>query len=121
MSDNSLNDLEKKLAQFRTESPTLGGKSTAREKDAENLRNGMRAGMELVVSIAAGTLIGWGLDRWLGTKPIFLIVFILAGIGAGFMNVYRITQNTGSAVGFAPLHQGQKQDKTAPNDDTKGL
>ena len=30
---------------------------------------GVRVGVELISGIAVGGLIGYGLDRWLGTKP----------------------------------------------------
>jgi len=35
---------------------------------------------------------GWGylMDKWLGTKPIFSIIFLLFGIAAGFINFFRI-------------------------------
>jgi ATP synthase protein I len=34
--------------------------------------------------------IGWALDRWLGTRPILLAVFVLLGGAAGILNVWRI-------------------------------
>ena len=86
-------------------------------KDAENVNNGIRAGAELVVTIGAGVLIGYGLDSWLGTKPIFLIIFLLAGVFAGFFNIYRITQNIGSSVGYATLQKAEKGAKKAPENE----
>jgi ATP synthase protein I len=50
----------------------------------------MRVGAELVAALLVGFAIGWGLDRWLGTKPIFLIVFLLIGGAAGVRNVWRL-------------------------------
>ena len=51
---------------------------------------GLRVGVELVSALAIGVGIGWLLDRWLGTKPIFLGVFVLLGGAAGVLNVWRI-------------------------------
>ena len=31
---------------------------------------------------------GWGLDRWLGTTPLFTLVGMLAGAVLSFLNVY---------------------------------
>jgi ATP synthase protein I len=45
---------------------------------------------EFVAAVTVGTAMGWGLDRLLGTSPIFLIVFLLMGAAAGLWNVYRI-------------------------------
>lgn len=50
---------------------------------------GLRVGIELVTAPLVGTGIGWALDHWLGTMPLFLIVFILLGGVAGIMNAWR--------------------------------
>jgi ATP synthase protein I len=51
---------------------------------------GLRVGVELVSALAVAVAIGWGLDRWLHTMPLFLIVFVLLGGAAGVANVWRI-------------------------------
>ncbi len=51
---------------------------------------GLRVGMELVVALVVGVGIGWVLDRWLGTRPIFLAIFVLLGGAAGVLNVWRL-------------------------------
>ena len=62
-------------------------------------REGMRAmattgvmGLHLVSGPLVGFAIGYGLDAWLGSSPWCKIIFLLVGIGAGFLNVYRDTQ-----------------------------
>jgi ATP synthase protein I len=45
---------------------------------------------EFVAAVMVGTALGWGVDRFFGTSPIFLILFLLLGAAAGFWNVYRI-------------------------------
>jgi len=40
-------------------------------------------------SIAVGLLIGYYLDKWLGTNPWLLIVFLLLGIFSGFYSLLR--------------------------------
>jgi len=49
-----------------------------------------RVGAELVAALAVGVGIGWLLDRWLHTKPVFLAIFVLLGGAAGVRNVYRV-------------------------------
>ncbi len=51
---------------------------------------GMRVGVELVSALVVAVVIGWALDRWLGTRPIFLAVFVLLGGAAGVLNVWRM-------------------------------
>lgn len=47
---------------------------------------------ELVAAVFVAIFIGWYLDKWLGTKPIFLIILLLVGIAAGIFNVVRSTK-----------------------------
>jgi ATP synthase protein I len=51
---------------------------------------GARVLTEFVAGIGVGAVIGWQLDKWLKTSPVFLIVFLTLGTAAGFWNVYRI-------------------------------
>jgi len=51
---------------------------------------GLRVGVELVSALAVAVAIGWGLDHWLHTLPLFLIVFVLLGGAAGVANVWRL-------------------------------
>jgi hypothetical protein len=37
------------------------------------------------------------------------------GVATGFYNLYRFSQNMGSAIGFSGLRQGEKDDKNMPN------
>lgn len=53
-------------------------------------RIGMRVGVEMVTALVVGVAIGWALDRWLGTRPVFLGIFVLLGGAAGVLNVWRI-------------------------------
>ncbi len=57
---------------------------------ASSLGVGLRVGVELVSALAVAVAIGWGLDHWLHTLPLFLIVFILLGGVAGILNVWRV-------------------------------
>ena len=46
-------------------------------------------GLHLVVATAIGLAIGYHLDKWLKTSPWLLILFLLFGIAAGFVNLFR--------------------------------
>jgi ATP synthase protein I len=52
---------------------------------------GFRVGVELVSALAVGLAIGWALDRWLGTGPWLLMLFVVLGAAAGVLNVYRLS------------------------------
>lgn len=51
---------------------------------------GLRLGVEMVSSLVVAIAIGYGLDRYFGTKPILLLVFLPLGIAAGVLNVWRL-------------------------------
>jgi len=51
---------------------------------------GMRAAADLVAGTLTGAAVGFFADRWLSTRPVFLIVFLMIGIAAGFRNLYRL-------------------------------
>lgn len=45
-------------------------------------------GMAMAFSIAIGALVGYYLDKWLGTKPWLFFVFLGFGIAAAFRNLH---------------------------------
>ncbi len=51
---------------------------------------GFRVMSEFVAAVVVAAFIGWLIDRWLGSSPAALILFIGVGTAAGFWNVYRI-------------------------------
>jgi len=56
---------------------------------AENLTVVTQLGLTMAGCIALCFFIGLYLDRWLGTKGIFLIIFIILGVIGGGVTVYR--------------------------------
>ena len=60
----------------RAERPAMGGA-------------GVQAGIELVAGVVGGGLIGYGLDRWFETWPLWFIVLFFLGAAAGMLNAYR--------------------------------
>ena len=51
--------------------------------------NAFRLGTELVAAVAVGTIIGFILDNWFDTKPLFILIFFFVGFAAGILNVVR--------------------------------
>jgi ATP synthase protein I len=70
------------------------------EDTGSALAYGLRVGLELVVAIVVAVLIGWALDKWLGTRPWGMIGFFFLGVAAGMVNVYRTVRGLGMAVGY---------------------
>ena len=59
------------------------------EKKGSFMGSAFKLGTELVAAVAVGTIIGFILDSWFGTKPWFIIIFFLLGVTAGILNVIR--------------------------------
>lgn len=65
-------------------------------------------GIAFVLAVVFGFLIGYLLDRWLGTSPLFIILFFFIGLAAGIVNVIR----TANAV-------TEEEQRARRGDDTK--
>ena len=63
------------------------------ENDVENrgslMGSAFKLGTELVAAVAIGTIIGFILDSWFGTKPWLIVIFFFLGAAAGMLNVIR--------------------------------
>ncbi|MFQ5958443.1 MAG: AtpZ/AtpI family protein [Alphaproteobacteria bacterium] len=64
----------------------------------------VQVAIEMVGALAVAVGIGWVLDRWLATRPLFLVIFFFLGAAAGGLNVYRRAQQItgGDANGEKP-------------------
>lgn len=50
-----------------------------------------QVGISMVVPILLGIYIGQWIDKWVGTQGAFMIIFMILGVGGGFMNLFKIT------------------------------
>lgn len=48
----------------------------------------LQLGASIVIAIFLGAAIGWVIDSYCGTLPIFSIIFFFLGIGAAVRNVW---------------------------------
>ena len=112
--NQDLDELGRQLDEIQGKKDAQKRKEEQAFRDADNMGRGIRAGAELITPMIAGGFIGWALDNWLDTKPIFLIIMLLLGVTTGFINVWRMTQNIGSSIGYSELHRRGKNANTAP-------
>ena len=62
---------------------------TEEEKRGSYMGFAFKLGTDLVAVVAVGTIIGFILDSWFGTKPWLIIIFFFLGAIAGILNVIR--------------------------------
>lgn len=67
------------------------------------LGQAFKIAVELVAGVLFGGLVGWALDRYLGSAPWLLIVFLVLGFAAGMMNVVRTARRM--QAGAEPLQR----------------
>jgi len=65
-------------------------------------------GFELAASIAGGALLGWWIDRTLGTAPKALIVCTTIGVVGGFYNLIRTALAAGREAARPPSERGRR-------------
>jgi len=58
-------------------------------KKGSFMGSAFKLGTELVAAEMVGTIIGFILDSWFGTKPWLIVVFFFIGAAAGILNVIR--------------------------------
>jgi len=85
-------------------------KETVRPPSAysKEMSQGIRAFMEMLGVILGSGIMGWVLDDYFETAPTILIIFVILGIAAAFFNLYKLSQNLGTAIGSNNLQSEEK-------------
>ena len=81
----SLEDLDERLRKAR-------GEQDEREPKPSRSRpigQALRLATEMASALFVGAVLGWFLDKWLGTRPWLLLLFLVLGMAAGMLNAYR--------------------------------
>ena len=64
-------------------------KTTKNEVSSSSMGTAFKMSTELVSAVVVGTIIGFILDNWFGTKPWLILIFFFVGVIAGIMNVIK--------------------------------
>jgi ATP synthase protein I len=88
--DSRLESLDKRLDRLQQEE----AKRTAKRKPDPSYQAGQLVLSNLIGAPAGGFIIGFVLDKWLGTQPWLLLIMLFLGFVGGFMNVMRISRSS---------------------------
>ena len=88
---SALKDLEARLKKARGDQAP-----SALQASTSGFAQGLRLSMEMVAAVAVGGGIGWFLDGWMETSPLFLLTFLALGLVAGIRNVYQAANQLGA-------------------------
>ena len=64
-------------------------KNNQKNQKNSNFGEAFKMSTELVAAVVVGTIIGFILDEWFGTKPWLILIFFFVGVIAGIMNVIK--------------------------------
>lgn len=94
--DARLESLDERLDRLQQEEQ----KRTAERQPDKSYQAGQQVLSHLVGAPAGGFIIGFVLDKWLGTQPWLMLIMLFLGFAVGFMNVMRISRSsTGQTPG----------------------
>ena len=77
------------IAKKKISNKNIGSKN---EKNS-NFGEAFKMSTELVAAVVVGTIIGFILDEWFGTKPWLILIFFFVGVIAGITNVIKSARN----------------------------
>jgi ATP synthase protein I len=86
----SLNSLDAKLKAAREQNKGPG-EAAGPSDGASGLGLGSRLSVEIITSLLAGLGLGWVIDHFAGTQPLFMLIFMFLGLGLGVYHVIRIS------------------------------
>ena len=80
--------------QFRTrleiaKNKILKKNKNSKQSSSSNIGVAFKLSTEMVAAVVVGTIIGFILDNWFGTKPWLILIFFFVGVVAGILNVIR--------------------------------
>ncbi len=87
--DARLESLDRRLDQLQE----AEAKRTAKRQPDRNYQAGQLVLSNLIGAPAGGFIIGFVLDKWLGTKPWLMLLMLFAGFAVAIWNVIRISNN----------------------------
>ena len=70
-----------------------------------NALSASSVGLELGLSVIIGLLVGYYMDKWLGTEPWLMLLWLVFGVVAGFRGVFRAVARADKAYDEAQAEE----------------
>jgi ATP synthase protein I len=84
-----LSELQSRIAAAREKEEAKTRPDPAKRAMSSGYGMALRLAIEMVAALGVSVFLGLWIDGKLGTAPLFMIIFLIMGMGAGFINVYR--------------------------------
>ena len=82
---DSTQDIKNRIQDFKD----IHEDTTPKTPQNQGMGVGLRMATDMVAGVLVGLFVGYNLDSWLNTKPLFLLIFLIIGMVAGLLNVIR--------------------------------
>lgn len=115
--DAKSSSLEERIKAFEGRQTERQARVEKAHMPAEGMALAGRVAVELVAGLAMGSALGWALDNFFGTSPLWLVVLFFVGAVAGMVNVWRIATGRGMAAGYFDEHK--EDDSSLDKDQTQ--
>ncbi len=108
MSKNSNNDDLKNLGERLDKARKVEEEKAPKPKTRgdRSMARAYKVGIELMVAMFVGLAVGFFVDKYLETTPLFILIFFFLGVAAGFRNVYKAAQMMGNQSSSDEENQG---------------
>ena len=105
---NSFELLSERIASFEAVRTKKKQKHNSMQLPLAGMALAGRIATELLVGIIVGAFLGWLIDRWLETTPIFMLLLFFLGAAGGLMNVWRLFTGRGMRAGYFKENKSKK-------------
>ncbi|MBT5432334.1 MAG: AtpZ/AtpI family protein [Alphaproteobacteria bacterium] len=109
-----LSDLQKRIAAAREREQAANRPDAQKRAMASGYGMAIRLAVEMVAALGVSVFLGIWIDGELGTAPLFIMIFLVMGMGAGFINVYKTV--SGFSHGSLRDPKSGKKDGTTRGD-----
>ena len=96
----NFDSLSERIANFEAIMTEEKKKQSPAQMPVAGLALAGRVATELVAGIAVGTFLGWLIDRWLETTPVFMLILFFLGAAGGLINIWRLLTGRGMSAGY---------------------
>ncbi len=89
----------------------LDQESQKKMRSLNGITRGLQVGIEFAGGPVFGIILGLFIDKQFDTSPLFTIIFLFLGFGAGILNIYRLINNLDASIGVYKQISEKKKDK----------
>ncbi len=106
---NDLGLLSERIANLEAAMNETKGKRNQGQLPLGSMALAGRIATELLAGIVVGAFLGWLIDRWLETTPLFMLILFFLGAAGGIMNIWRLVTERGMSAGYFKENMSKKE------------